>query len=96
MLQAEFRGFLMTREQIIENILTLLKDEFEIVDPDLDDNLTEKYEFDSIDAIALLEHVEDFIKSPLTQAEKKEAMEIRTINQICDFIESILKKKTKD
>ena len=83
----------MTREQIVEKILEILKDEFEIVDPDLDVNLTEKYEFDSIDAIALLEYVEDFIRSPLTQEEKKQAMEIRTINQICDYIEGILKKK---
>jgi acyl carrier protein len=85
----------MSREQIIEYIVKLLKEEFEIENPDLDVNLTEKYEFDSIDAIALLEHVEDIIASPLTQAEKKEAMEIRTINQICDFIESIIKKRKK-
>jgi acyl carrier protein len=83
----------MTRKEIVEKILVILKDEFEIVDPDLDINLTEEYEFDSIDAIALLEYLEDFIASPLTQEEKKQAMEIRTINQICDFIESILKKR---
>lgn len=85
----------MTREQIVVNIVKLLEEEFEIVNPDLDANLTEKYEFDSIDAIALLEHVEDFIASPLTQEEKKEAMEIRSINQICDFIMGILEKKNK-
>ena len=83
----------MTRQEIIDKILELLKDEFEIVNPDLDDNLTEKYEFDSIDAIALLEYVEDFIASPLTQEEKKRAMEIRSINQICNFIEDVLKKR---
>lgn len=83
----------MTREDIIEKILELLRDEFEIVNPDLDDNLTEKYEFDSIDAIALLEYVEDFIASPLTQEEKKQAMEIRSINQICNFIEDVLNKR---
>jgi acyl carrier protein len=83
----------MTREEIVDKILVILKDEFEIVDPDLDINLTEEYEFDSIDAIALLEYVEDFIASPLTQEEKKQAMEIRTINQICDFIEDVLKKR---
>jgi acyl carrier protein len=91
-----FRENLMTREQIVATIVKLLKEEFEIVNPDLDANLTEKYEFDSIDAIALLEHVEDFIASPLTQAEKKEAMEIRTINQICDFIEGIQKKRKQN
>jgi hypothetical protein len=42
----------------------------------------------------LLEYVEDFIASPLTQEEKKQAMEIRTINQICDFIEGVLKKRS--
>jgi acyl carrier protein len=89
----KLRGRLMTREQIVVNIVKLLEEEFEIVNPDLDANLTEKYEFDSIDAIALLEHIEDFIASPLTQEEKKEAMEIRSINQICDFIMGILEKK---
>ncbi len=83
----------MTRQEIIDKILELLKNEFEIVAPGLDDNLTEKYEFDSIDAIALLEYIEDFIASPLTQEEKKQAMEIRTINQICNFIEDVLKKR---
>ena len=83
----------MARLEIVEKILELLRDEFEIENPDLDDNLTEKYEFDSIDAIALLEYVEDFIASPLTQEEKKQAMEIRSINQICDFIEGVLKKR---
>jgi acyl carrier protein len=83
----------MTRKEIVEKILEILEDEFEIENPGLDVNLTEEYEFDSIDAIALLEHVEDFIASPLTQEEKKQAMEIRTINQICDFIEGVLKKR---
>jgi acyl carrier protein len=91
----KFRGRLMTREQIVATIVKLLEEEFEIVNPDPDANLTEKYEFDSIDAIALLEHVEDIIASPLTQAEKKEAMEIRTINQICDFIDGIQEKRNK-
>jgi acyl carrier protein len=85
--------FLMTRDQIVSKIVEILNNEFEISDPGLDENLTEKYEFDSIDAIALLEHVEDLIRSPLTQEEKKQAMEIRTINQICDYIERMLKKR---
>lgn len=83
----------MNRDEIVEKIINLLENEFEIVNPDLDANLSEKYEFDSIDAIALLEYVEDFIGVPLTQEEKKKAMEIRNINQICDFIESVLPKK---
>ncbi|OHD69129.1 MAG: acyl carrier protein [Spirochaetes bacterium RBG_16_49_21] len=83
----------MTREMIVDRILAILQEEFEIINPALDENLTEKYEFDSIDAIALLEYVEDLIGAPLTQEEKKRAMEIRTINQICDYIEKVMKNK---
>ncbi len=86
----------MSRDQVVAKILEILNEEFEISNPGLDDNLTEKYEFDSIDAIALLEHVEDIIRSPLTQEEKKQAMEIRTINQICDYIEQVLKKRKSE
>jgi len=78
---------------IVDRILAILQEEFEIINPALDENLTEKYEFDSIDAIALLEYVEDLIGAPLTQEEKKRAMEIRTINQICDYIEKVMKNK---
>jgi hypothetical protein len=46
---------LMTRDIIVDRILSILKEEFEIENPDLDENLTDTYEFDSIDAIALLE-----------------------------------------
>ena len=66
-----FRGRLMTREQIVASIVKLLEEEFEIVNPDLDANLTEKYEFDSIDAIALLEHVEDIIAAPINARQRK-------------------------
>jgi len=83
----------MTRESIIEEILKIFKEEFEIVSPGLDDNLKEKYEFDSIDAIALLEYMEKMIGSPLTQEEKKQTLEIRTLNQICDYIEAMIKKR---
>jgi len=83
----------MKREQIVKKLLNILRDEFEIDDPDLNANLTEEYEFDSIDAIALLEYVEDFIASPLTQEEKKKAMEIRTINNICDFIMGVMQTR---
>jgi acyl carrier protein len=79
----------MNRDAILDNILQILKDDFEIVDPGLDENLTEKYEFDSIDAIALLERIEEIIGKNLSQEQKKSAMDIRTINQICNFIESV-------
>jgi acyl carrier protein len=34
---------------------------------------------------------ENLLGSELTQEEKKRAMDIRTINQICDYIESLAK-----
>jgi acyl carrier protein len=83
----------MTRESILNQILEILKDEFEIANPGLDDNLKEKFEFDSIDAIVLLEYMEKMIGSELTQEEKKLMLDIRTINQICDYIEEMMKKR---
>ena len=83
----------MSRNAIVNEILTVLKDEFEIINPDLNDNLTEKYEFDSIDAIALLEYMEKIIGSELTQEEKKQTLEIRTINHIVDYIEAMINKR---
>ncbi len=78
---------------IVDKILEIFKEEFEIISPDLNANLKEKYEFDSIDAIALLEYMEKMIGSELTYEEKKQTLEIRTINQICDFIEEMIKKR---
>ena len=85
----------MTRQDIEKEVRRIFLVEFEVENPEMDVNLREAYGFDSIDAIALLEHVEDIIAAPLTQAEKKEAMEIRTINQICDFIDGIMEKRNK-
>lgn len=83
----------MSRDSIVNEILSILKDEFEIINPDLNDNLTEKYEFDSIDAIALLEYMEKIIGSELTQEEKKQTLEIRTISHIVDYIEEMINKR---
>lgn len=79
----------MTRDEIITQILQFFRKEFEIENPGLDDNLREKHGFDSIDAIELLLKIENLLGSELTQEEKKRAMDIRTINQICDYIESL-------
>jgi len=84
----------MTREEIQIEILKILKEEFEIENPEMDDNLSEKYHFDSIDAIQLLSEIEDLLKSELTMEEKTLAMDIRTINQICDYVESLLKDRS--
>jgi acyl carrier protein len=79
----------MRRDQIRAALNTIFKKKFQIVEPGLDENLRDAYEFDSIDAVELLHEIEIMIGTKLTQAEKKSAMDIRTINQIIDYIESI-------
>ena len=79
----------MTREEIASEILRIFKSEFEIEDPGLNDDLRETYEFDSVDAIELLIGIERFLKSELTHEEKKMAMDIRTINDILDYVETL-------
>lgn len=80
----------MTRQEIEKEILNIFQREFEVENPGMDENLREAYEFDSIDAIELLLEIEKLLGFELTQEEKKQAMEIRTINQICDYIERII------
>ena len=77
----------MTRDEIKSDIIRIFRDQFEIENPGLDDDLRDVHEFDSIDAIELLREIEIMLGSELTQAEKKNAMEIRTINDILDYIE---------
>ena len=79
----------MTRNEIVTKLLSIFRTEFEIEDPGLDDDLREKHAFDSIDAIELLLKIEEMLGAELTHEEKKRAMGIRTINQICDYIESL-------
>lgn len=81
----------MTRQEIEKEIINIFRREFEIENPGLDDNLREAYEFDSIDAIELLLEIEKMLGFELSQEEKKQAMDIRTINQICDYIEKIIR-----
>jgi len=77
----------MTRDEIKSEIIRIFRDQFEIENPGLDDDLRDAHEFDSIDAIELLREIEIMLDSELTQSEKKNAMEIRTINDILDYIE---------
>jgi acyl carrier protein len=77
----------MTRNEIKSEIIRIFRDQFEIEDPGLDDDLRDAHEFDSIDAIELLREIEIMLDSELSQDEKKNAMEIRTINDILDYIE---------
>ncbi|MEE4602626.1 MAG: phosphopantetheine-binding protein [Desulfobacteraceae bacterium] len=79
----------MTRDEIKSEIIRIFRDQFEIENAGIDDDLRDAYEFDSIDAIELLREIEIMLGSELTQAEKKNAMEIRTINHILDYIESL-------
>ncbi|MDA8137516.1 MAG: phosphopantetheine-binding protein [Desulfobacteraceae bacterium] len=76
----------MTRDQIRAKILQVFADRFEIDNPGLDDDLREAYEFDSIDAIELLREIELMLGTELTREEKKAAMDIRTIDQIVDYV----------
>ena len=83
----------MTRQEIEQEVKNVFQREFEIENPDMDADLRETYEFDSIDAIELLLAIETFLETEITQEEKKQAIGIRTINQICDYIEKIAKKR---
>lgn len=75
----------MRRDAIKSAILKIFAEKFEIEAPGVDDDLRDGYEFDSIDAIELLHEIEVLLGTQLTRAEKKNAMEIRTINQIVDY-----------
>ncbi|HOG11545.1 MAG: phosphopantetheine-binding protein [Smithellaceae bacterium] len=79
----------MTRQEIEKEIRAVLLREFEVENPEPDVNLREAYGFDSIDAIELLLEIERFLGTELTQAEKKKAMDIRTLNQIIDYVEML-------
>lgn len=77
---------MMTRSEITGKLLEIFSRQFEIDDPGLDENLRDVYEFDSIDAIELLREIEVMLDDPLTRDEKKNAMDIRTLNEIIDYV----------
>ena len=79
----------MQRDTIKQEILKIFAEQFEIENPGLDENLAEIYEFDSIDAIELLKELEILLDTELSREEQKAAMEIRTINQIVDYVEDL-------
>ncbi len=83
----------MDREEIKKSILKILEEDFDIENPGEDKNLREEYDFDSIDAIDMLVAVEAFLASPLTVQEKKKAVNIRTLNHICDYVEELIKAR---
>jgi len=63
----------MTRQEIEREVKNVFQREFEIDNPDMDADLRETYEFDSIDAIELLLAIETFLNTEITQEEKKQA-----------------------
>ena len=79
----------MQRDVIKNEILRIFREQFEIENPGPDENLAEVYEFDSIDAIELLKELEELLDTELSREEQKAAMEIRTINQITDYVEHL-------
>ncbi|GAB6909575.1 Acyl carrier family protein [Desulfosarcina cetonica] len=76
----------MTRSEVTGKLLEIFSRQFEIDNPELDVDLREAYEFDSIDAIELLREIEILLGDPLTREEKKKAMDIRTLSQIVDYV----------
>jgi len=85
----------MTRDVLQEKILTILTQDFEFNQPGLEDNLRDDHGFDSIDAIELLGKIELILGFSLTRAEKEQAMEIRTINDILDYLEKIQQNRAE-
>lgn len=83
----------MIRQDIEKEVRLIFLREFEVENPQPDVNLREAYGFDSIDAIELLMEIEKFLKSELQQEEKKQAMDIRTLTQIIDYIEMLARKR---
>lgn len=85
----------MTRDVLQEKILDILVRDFEFQDPQLDDNLRDDHGFDSIDAIELLGKIERIFGFSLTREEKEKAIDIRTINDILDYLEPIYQGRSK-
>jgi acyl carrier protein len=82
----------MTHDEIVTKVLIFFQKEFEIENPGLDDDLR-TMGFDSIDAIELLLEIERMLGTELTHVEKQRAMDIRTLNHVCDYIESLAKAR---
>ena len=76
----------MTREEIQKEILEIMETKFEIEDPGLEDDLREEHNFDSIDAIDLIASIEAMLDTSLTDDDKKAALDIRTLNDIVDYV----------
>lgn len=85
----------MNRDEIQKKILHIFEELFEFENPGVEDNLRDDHGFDSIDAIELLGEIEKMLGYTLSREEKEKAMEIRTINDILDYIEAIVADRNK-
>jgi len=83
----------MDREEIQTIIIDFIETNFEMSDIGLDDDLNAVHGFDSIDAIELLREIETLMQTKLTRNEEEQAMGIRTVRQIVDFIENAIKDR---
>jgi len=83
----------MTRQEIETAILEYFRKEFEISNPSMADDLRDVHGFDSIDALELLMEIEHLLNTELTQEEKKRAMDIRTLGQVCDYVEMLSRSR---
>ena len=84
----------MNRDEFKDKILSILIEDFEFEQPGLQDNLRDDHGFDSIDAIELLGKIELILGFSFTREEKEQAMGIRTINDILDYVEKIQQSRT--
>ena len=80
----------MDREEIETTIINFIETNFEMSDVGVDDDLNAVHGFDSIDAIELLREIETLMEGKLTRDEEEDAMGIRTVRQIVDFIEQAM------
>jgi acyl carrier protein len=83
----------LTRNKIVSELKRIFRENFEIENPAMDDDLREAYDFDSIDAIELLVEIEKMMGVSLSQEEKKQAMDIRTLDDIRHYIETLDRAK---
>lgn len=80
----------MTRAEIEQVLLSVLERKFDIKNPDRFAPLSDQG-LDSIDALELLIELEEKHGVKLTQTEKKDLFEHRTIDAIADYIDRATK-----
>ncbi|ELV08039.1 acyl carrier protein [Wohlfahrtiimonas chitiniclastica] len=80
----------MTRDQIYAQIVSIISELFEIPPEDirLDSNLYTELDLDSIDAVDLVVQLRKVLKRDIEPSVFKQ---VRTVNDVVDVIENILK-----